>query len=121
MAQIIGVSTPRDFHVRKHISIVDRKNGLTRLIDVLRALSEEVRIVLLIKGAKFSRQFVGCLLAGVVACFQQFNAFLLDVSQSDGNITKREGFVDGAVRQVEDVCRTIMAVHTLHIVFRQRL
>src|SRR6516162_10476344 len=95
VAQIIGISTPCDFHVRKHISIVDRKNGLPCLTDVLGTLSVEVRIVLLIKGDKFSRQFVGCLLAGVVACFQQFNALLLDVRQSDGNITKREGFVDG--------------------------
>ena len=50
MSQIIRVGAPDNFHVWKHISVVDRKNCLSRLIDVLRALAINIRIVLLIKA-----------------------------------------------------------------------
>ena len=116
VAQIIGVRTPRDLEIREYISIVNCKNCLTRLIDGLRALSVEVWIVLLIKGNELSRQFVGCFLGGGVVCLQHFNAFLLDVRQGDGNITKRESFVHGAIWQIEGVRRAIVAVYALHIV-----
>jgi len=57
VAQIIRVSPPSNSQVRKYIPIVDCQNRLCCLVDVLRSLDIEIRVVLLIEADDGSRHF----------------------------------------------------------------
>ena len=76
MAEVIRVGAPGDFQVREDIAVIDRKDRLTGLANVLRARSGKVWIALLIKTDDSAGSFSAVSACSVVA-FKTSIPFLL--------------------------------------------
>ena len=121
MAKVVRVSTPSHFQVRKDVAIVNRKNRLSRLIDVLGALCVNVGVFLLVKVGKRCWQLRVRLFICRVACLQEFDTFLLYVRQTHRDISCGESLVHCSLRKIESMGRTVMTIDALHLVFGQGL
>ena len=121
VTQVVRIGAPRDFQVRKDVAIVNRKNRLTSLIDVLSALCVNVGVFLLVKVGERCRQFRVRLFICRVACLQEFDTFLLYVRQTHRDVSCGESLVHCSLRQIESMCRTVMTIDALHLVGWERL
>src|SRR6201982_1369881 len=121
VAWIIRIRPPSHLQIWKYVAIVDCQNRLPSLPNILGALTVKVREARLVETYECIRKLVRRFLSRAIIRLKQLHTLFLDERQRHRNISKCESLVHGTLGQVERVRWAVVAIHALHVVFRQTL
>ena len=114
VADVVGMSSPGDFHVREHILAVQTVQFLSGIFHERGFFGEDFGMLAAIEGFELLRNLDSRFILGVVGILQQRQAFLVDEGQRGADDARGHGAVDGFFRGDEGMRGAVVAVDAVH-------